>query len=773
MLESDDAASHVINEPQEDVIYDGKEYEVVREGLAEILSLKSAVEKKSLKATDEPAQSVFYNPIQQFNRDLSVLAIRAFGEDLSVIRKARHQRRVQELAKKGPKGKKRKRGETDNGDSAQDGKSTKTDGVKEESDHRDGGICFDGHASISQQGIASNTDLVNGTKDSEQCLNAVSNLQDQQFERLLHDGAVPTGPRSVRKAGGQSSNSVRNPFKKEDPQLPHGSKDGNNPQWDSFRILDALSATGLRALRYSKETSATSITANDLSSSATASIKLNIRHNNLAEKVHPITGNALHLMYEASNGKGKYDVIDLDPYGTAAPFLDAAVQALNDGGLLCVTCTDAGVFASAGYPEKTTSQYGGLPFKGPQSHEGGLRLILHAIATSAARYSLAMEPLLSLSVDFYARIFVRIRRSPAEVKFLAGKTMLVYNCDAGCGAWSTQPLAQTRAKKDKNNDPLYTFSLAQAPVASPFCEHCGFKTHLSGPMWGGPLHNPYFIQRVLDELPSLSKETYATLPRIDGMLSVALHETILTPTLDQSLTADRQTPTDPQPPSPLTRLDQSSPDPHPFFLIPSTLAKVLHCVAPSDASFCGALLHLGYRVARSHTKAGSIRTDAPWHVIWEVMREWVRQKAPIKPDSIKRGTAGWGIMRKERSKMGVWALREEVMAKMEEAVDLETLRREVESVLGRVGQETRSGDGDGGDGDNGDVDGGKAGGEQAAHLKTGTTREGKSDTSKLKIVFDEQLGRDSLAAEKKLVRYQINPRANWGPMTRAKGGGGG
>ena len=35
-----------------------------------------------------------------------------------------------------------------------------------------------------------------------------------------------------------------------------------------------------------------------------------------------------------------YDVIDLDPYGSAAPFLDAAVQAIADGGLLSVTCTD-------------------------------------------------------------------------------------------------------------------------------------------------------------------------------------------------------------------------------------------------------------------------------------------------------------------------------------------------------------------------------------------------------------------------------------------------
>ena len=33
-------------------------------------------------------------------------------------------------------------------------------------------------------------------------------------------------------------------------------------------------------------------------------------------------------------------MIDLDPYGSAAPFLDGAVQAVESGGLLCITCTD-------------------------------------------------------------------------------------------------------------------------------------------------------------------------------------------------------------------------------------------------------------------------------------------------------------------------------------------------------------------------------------------------------------------------------------------------
>ena len=38
------------------------------------------------------------------------------------------------------------------------------------------------------------------------------------------------------------------------------------------------------------------------------------------------------LMYAHAAEHGRVDVVDLDPYGTAAPFIDAAVQCVNDGG---------------------------------------------------------------------------------------------------------------------------------------------------------------------------------------------------------------------------------------------------------------------------------------------------------------------------------------------------------------------------------------------------------------------------------------------------------
>lgn len=49
------------------------------------------------------------------------------------------------------------------------------------------------------------------------------------------------------------------------------------------------------------------------------------------------------VMHEHFNPAERFDVVDLDPYGSPTTFLDAAVQSVKDGGLLLVTCTDMAV----------------------------------------------------------------------------------------------------------------------------------------------------------------------------------------------------------------------------------------------------------------------------------------------------------------------------------------------------------------------------------------------------------------------------------------------
>ncbi|KAL8740547.1 MAG: hypothetical protein Q9190_006771 [Brigantiaea leucoxantha] len=830
-----------------------KLYSIIREGLAEILEPKASPKSAQSEAKH---QTVFYNPIQQFNRDLSVLAIRIFAEDLAAIREAGHRtnlsrnrekrrnktvkrKELQEIPKKESTNlsgdvptddgkqdiekpfviedrisdhqnheshksiKRRRRNDVleevssqptertaiDNGEINADKALTATDDVLEqrlnshskvEKRKREENASDKGspepkkHVSFDRDEPSVDDSLVTNNKPKlpipqigcsseetsehlHQKYNRVKDLNAK--EHILEQEDVSSRASEMD----PSKNSAESTQLKIEGSSSSNSKIANttnNPV--PFRILDALSATGLRALRYAKEIpSVSSITANDLSSSATASIRLNVEHNGIRHKVHANNGDAKAHMYAVADSRGSpYHVIDLDPYGTVIPFLDAAVQAVSDGGLLCVTCTDSGVFASVSWLEKTFSQYGGLPWKGPQSHEAGLRLILNAIASSAARYGLAIEPLLSLSIDFYTRFFVRIRKSPAEVKFLASKTMMVYNCDQGCGSWTTQYLAQSREKTARNNDKIYTFSLAQAPSTSPYCEHCGFKTHLAGPMWGGPLHNPHFIQRILDLLPSLDTKVYGTIPRLEGMLTLALRETF-----DSSIAQQPNSTTAANPsndvssnttlPLPVPSLPPSRRDPHPFFLHPSSLARVLHTSCPPESALRGALLHLGYRATRSHTSAGSIRTDAPWSVIWEVMREWVRQKSPVKQGVHKPGTAGWGIMEKDRSKKGVLGAKRELEEAIGKGRDVEALVKEVQAALWRIEQAKGSA---------ADLE---KYGEGSGHWGSDALKK----LHELDVVFDTELGRESQdQGGKKMVRYQMNPRPDWGPMSKAKGG---
>ena len=668
-------------------------YKTITEGLA---TIQVPVERSGSKKEAVNSQSVFYNPIQQFNRDLSVLMIDTFAGAFIPVRRE-HIERTRPKRRKKVIGKRKR-----------DDPEEETDELPQEAQRTD----------------------------------------ESGFTGISQAAHQP----DITKQGGAG--------------LPHGEKLESRGELHSpvrFTILDALSATGLRAIRYAKEiTQVTSVTANDMSPTATDAIRSNVERNGLEEKVNINTSNASALMYSVPFGDNhfKYDVIDLDPYGTAAPLFDAAVQALSDGGLLCATCTDSAVFASTGYPEKTFSLYGGVPVKGIHSHEGGLRLILQAIAASAARYGLAIEPMLSLSIDYYIRVFVRVWRSPAQVKFLAGKTMLVYSCDYGCGAWSTQHLIKNRAFQTKKGDTLHKHSVAQGPSAPEHCQHCKFRTHIAGPMWAGPLHSPSFIQKVLKRLPDLSRETYGTIDRIEGMLTTALEED-----LDQQSTAEA-TPQalcneDTQKPAQAETVevpmgsenanlrasstfasykavDSAAIDPYPFFFMPNILAGILRCVTPTENAIRGALKHLGFRVTRSHTRPGSIKTDAPWAVIWEVMRQWVKQKAPIKEGALTDGNAGYRI------------LHNEALTK----VQLKTLVERAKGDNANIKERVESND---------DV--------------TPAAMGVDDEQQHIEVIFDEALGaadKDTTRSlhrhhrSKGLLRYQINPRPNWGPMTRAK-----
>ncbi|KAH9856963.1 N2,N2-dimethylguanosine tRNA methyltransferase [Lenzites betulinus] len=395
-----------------------------------------------------------------------------------------------------------------------------------------------------------------------------------------------------------------------------------------FVILEALSATGLRSIRYAHEIpSVKYVIANDLSPAAVEAMRRNIELNDLHEKEEPVAegsagkpkvrpakvrvneGDACALMYNHRSERNRVDVVDLDPYGTAAPFIDGAVQCVNDGGLLCVTCTDMSVLATTNYPEKCFSNYGGAPVKAEYCHEAALRLVLHTLSTSAARYGRYVQPLLSLSIDFYVRLFVRVHTSPIEVKKAFSKTALYHVC-SGCQSFYEQPLGRVTEQTSAKGNVTLNFKVHQGPPVSERCPECNSALHVAGPMWSGPIHDREFISDVLSHVEE-NEDKYGTSARMKGMLTVAKEELDI-----------------------------------PFYFTPSKIASHFHCICPSLDETASALLHAGHKVSRSHACAGSLKTSAKYADIHDIFRSWVKTH-PVKMEKVAENSPTRQLLSKE------------------------------------------------------------------------------------------------------------------------------
>ena len=507
--------------------------------------------------------AVFYNPVQVQNRDLSVLMISLYAERRAVRRAV--QRKKKELNKQ-------RQAETD-----KDQKMS-----KEELDKQ--------------------------LKDYEESLDG---------SKLL--------------------------VSKDDGAEKKDSKNNNN---NGITVLDALAASGLRSIRYWKEIPGVKhVTINDLEEAAVERAKDNLRNNNIdpsvilecnAERNYGICvnhGDATHEMYMARrpqklqiNEKTKlaakqqpmWDVIDLDPYGSVAPFLDGAVQAAESGGLLCVTCTDMAALGGS-HPETAFGRYASLPIQSAQYlQELALRILLHSIAVSAAKYGRTIRPVLSVGMNFYVRVFVEIvddKKGVSDLSLINGN---VYQ-STQCSSFVTIPHGQ---KGGKNNNGYQSTRMEPSE-----CPETGAPFKIGGPLWLGPLHDQGVIRVALERLAnemceSPKMELIATRTRLQGLLTSVSEE------LDIPL----------------------------YYSLPG-LCRSLGCSCPPLKTFKGAIINAGYKVSGYHKEPSAIKTDAPGHVVWDIMRDWVEKNALKKTPA--EGSTAAKILATERTLKEVdWSIPE-------------------------------------------------------------------------------------------------------------------
>lgn len=135
-----------------------------------------------------------------------------------------------------------------------------------------------------------------------------------------------------------------------------------------------------------------------------------------------------------------------------------------------------------------------MPTKGRYMHEMSVRTVLHALESSANRYRRHIVPLLSVGIDFYLRVFVRVYTSAAEVKKAALKTSLVYQ-SMGCGSFYMQPIGRFHPPTRGQGNGHY--SGATGPTCPPQCPETGSGFRVGGPIWSAPMHDMEWVLEAL------------------------------------------------------------------------------------------------------------------------------------------------------------------------------------------------------------------------------------------------------------------------------------
>ncbi len=216
--------------------------------------------------------------------------------------------------------------------------------------------------------------------------------------------------------------------------------------------IDALAGSGIRSIRFLKELpkdTFSRLCVNDADERAYYAILENIKTNKLSAAKK--SGTLIVTNADASTviRKRSWDYIEIDPFGSPNPFLDAAVSSLRVHGLLALTATDTAPLAGSA-AKACSRKYWAVSKNNRLKHEWGLRILIRKAQLIAAQYERALVPVLSYWDLHYYRVYLT---------FVPGKTRV--------------------------DDVLFKHRMA------------GGKGEEVGPLWTGQLSDSHFAKKVL------------------------------------------------------------------------------------------------------------------------------------------------------------------------------------------------------------------------------------------------------------------------------------
>lgn len=321
------------------------------------------------------------------------------------------------------------------------------------------------------------------------------------------------------------------------------------PAQKQLRVCDPMAGSGVRTARYLRETpNVRCVVAADRDPEAVQATYRTIELNGLEGESTVVESDANALLTQHS--QDRFDLVDLDPFGSPARFFQSALHATLDGGILAATATDMGPLSGA-RPAACFRKYGANPVRTEFEKELAVRILAGCLARTACGVDLGVDIAFTHASDHYARIYASISKGKTPANHSAKQLGFLGYC----------PKCLMRELSS---------SLEQLELV---CRNCTSKAHIGGPLWLGRLWDRDTVRNMIERAPTLASS------RLTEIQSI------------------------------LTRMDEELDLPA-FYYRTDALARVLRIKPPAIREVVNALHDAGYKASRTHFDPNGFRTDA-------------------------------------------------------------------------------------------------------------------------------------------------------------------
>ncbi|KAM7046315.1 TRMT1-like protein isoform 2-T2 [Acridotheres tristis] len=270
-----------------------------------------------------------------------------------------------------------------------------------------------------------------------------------------------------------------------------------------IECLDAFGATGIMGLQWAKHLrSSVKVTINDCNENSVAMIKENCHLNKMKVKLNKKEEDS-----DENVGNGEensdtievtkmdanvimhlrsFDFIHLDPFGTSVNYLDSAFRNVRNLGIVSLTSTDiSSLYAKAQHV--TQRHYGCNIIRTEYYRELAARTVIAAVTRAAARCNKGIEVLLTVALEHFVLVVVRVLRGPTPADDSARRIRYLIHCQ-----WCEERVFQKEGNMIEENP--YQQLPCDCHGSMP-----GRTAVLLGPLWSGSLFNTGFLRRMLLE----------------------------------------------------------------------------------------------------------------------------------------------------------------------------------------------------------------------------------------------------------------------------------